>query len=105
MPVPGKGLLEDPSSNSARRRRAGDCVKGLGLDRYLAVVDGVDDVVSRTWSAWPDRLAVIGRDGVVVYYGEAGPRGFDPDGAERALKAELTKPIPVKPASRPSTRP
>lgn len=100
MTVPGKGLIDEPQSDVARQSRAGECVKGLGLDRYLAVVDGLDDAVSRTWEAWPDRLAVIGRDGTVVFHGEPGPRGFSPDQAEKALKDELAKPVPVRPASR-----
>jgi hypothetical protein len=50
------------------------------------LVDGMDDVVSEAFAAWPERIYVIRADGVVGYRGGPGPWGFDPDEATAALE-------------------
>ena len=49
------------------------------------VVDTIDDRVGHAYSAMPDRLYVIDRDGRVAYQGGRGPFGFKPAEMEQAL--------------------
>ena len=53
-------------------------------------MDDPDNRVERAYTAWPDRLYVIDRDGRVAYKSAAGPFGFKPAAVEEALK-RLTK--------------
>tara|TARA_B100000809_G_scaffold2508_1_gene2860 strand:+ start:666 stop:1019 length:354 start_codon:yes stop_codon:yes gene_type:complete len=43
-----------------------------------ALVDGMDDAVAREYSAWPDRIYLIDKDGRVAIKADRGPRGFPP---------------------------
>jgi hypothetical protein len=51
------------------------CVVKLGI-RMPAVVDNFDNATERQYSAWPDRIYLIDRDGRIVYKTAAGPFGF-----------------------------
>ena len=48
----------------------------------------MENSVNKAYSAQPDRLYLVGKDGTIAYAGEKGPRGFDPDGWEEAIVAE-----------------
>jgi hypothetical protein len=61
------------------------CIEGLGLT-LPTLVDSMDDATSRAYGAWPDRFYVVGLDGRIAYAGEPGPRGFDVDAVQTALK-------------------
>ena len=50
----------------------GLCVTKLGIE-VPALVDAIDDRVERPYTAWPDRLYVIDRNGFVAYKSAAGP--------------------------------
>jgi hypothetical protein len=76
------------------------CIDDLRIP-IPAVVDEIDDRVNKAYAAHPDRLYLIGRDGRTAYAGERGPRGFDPDSWESAIKEELAGP-PQRPAGGPS---
>jgi hypothetical protein len=39
----------------------------------------MDNRTERAYTAWPDRIYVVDRDGNVAYKSEAGPFGFKPD--------------------------
>lgn len=81
-----KGLYyEQPTSHAARIAAACRCVEELHLD-MPTVVDGLDDRVSKTYGAWPDRLYVIGPDGRIAYQGGVGPFGFKPDEVREFLR-------------------
>jgi hypothetical protein len=67
---------------------AGACVRKLGIE-IPALVDGFDDSVERAYTAWPDRLYVLDREGRVAWKSAPGPFGFDPSAAEAALKPLL----------------
>ena len=62
--------------------RAG--VERLGLTMPV-LVDAMDDRVSDTFAAWPERIYVIDADGRIVHAGGPGPFDFDPDAASAAL--------------------
>ena len=42
------------------------------------LVDGMDDAVNQAYSAWPDRIYLVDRNGRIVIKGARGPRGFTP---------------------------
>ena len=53
------------------------------------LADSIDNGVEESYIARPMRLHLIGRDGRIVYTGERGPFGFNPDSWEAAIKAEV----------------
>jgi hypothetical protein len=60
----------------ARRVELGQmCVVKLGI-KFPAVVDSFDNATERAYTAWPDRLYLVGRDGRVAYKSAPGPFGF-----------------------------
>jgi type I thyroxine 5'-deiodinase len=82
-------VFRDPQSDAERTTRAQSCVRNLGI-KFPALVDGIDNVVERVYTGWPDRLYLVGPDGRIVYKSAPGPFGFHP--AE--LEAELRKILP-----------
>jgi type I thyroxine 5'-deiodinase len=66
----------------------GTCVTKLGIE-LPAVVDGPDNGVERAYTAWPDRLYVVDREGLIAYKSDAGPFGFKPLQVEATLKKLL----------------
>lgn len=68
------------------RRKAAEMLSRDLKIKIPIVVDGMDNVISKAYNAWPDRIFVVGKDGKVVYRGAPGPRGFDPVAAAEALE-------------------
>tara|TARA_R110002072_G_C7876900_1_gene527687 strand:- start:244 stop:570 length:327 start_codon:yes stop_codon:yes gene_type:complete len=64
---------------------ASTCRADLGL-KLPVLVDNMKNSTERAYSAWPDRLFLIGTDRKVVYRGGQGPRGFKPSELEAAMK-------------------
>jgi len=56
--------------------------------------------VNKAYSAHPDRLYLVGKDGKIAYAGAPGPQGFNPDQLEEAIRAELSR-IATGPAESP----
>lgn len=65
------------------------CAAKLGLD-VPTLVDGMDDAAAEAFSAWPERIYIVGTDGLIAYRGGPGPYEFNPDEASEAL-ARLLK--------------
>lgn len=93
LPKGGDGdpIVLDPRSLDERRAVAEVCMAALELEDLPTVIDDLDDTVSRTYDAWPDRLFLVGGDGRVTYHGPPGPTGFDPDALEQAILQELQR--------------
>jgi len=85
----GMPIVEDPVSLREREEVARVCMTKLALEPMPALVDGLDDAVSRAYAAHPDRLYLVGRDGNIAYRGGEGPFGFKPDELEEAIRKEL----------------
>ena len=51
------------------------------------VIDGIDNAAEAAFSAWPERLYVIGADGRVAFKGDLGPDGYKPELVEAHLRA------------------
>ena len=85
----GAPIVEDPVTLAERMAVAGVCMTRLALEPIPALVDGMDDAVSKAYDAHPDRMYLVGRDGTIVYQGGPGPMGFEPDELETAIRKEL----------------
>jgi iodothyronine deiodinase-like protein len=83
-------LVATTKTADERYKVAGLCVTKLGIE-LPALVDEPDDRVERAYTAWPDRLYVIDRNGHIAYKSAAGPFGFKPADVEAALKRILQK--------------
>jgi hypothetical protein len=80
--------VEDPRDWDQRSGVAGTCTEKLNLT-MPTVVDGIDDAVNMRYSAWPERLLVLDRRGIIRHRSGIGPWGFKPAKAEEALKELL----------------
>jgi hypothetical protein len=81
-------LLASPKTDAERRSTAEICVVRLAIE-IPAAVDGVDNRVERAYAGWPDRLYVIGTDGVIRYKSAPGPFGFSTSELEQAIVRTL----------------
>ena len=52
-------------------------------------VDEMDDAVMKAYSAWPDRLYLVGLDGRVAHAGGRGPFDFKPAELQESIEALL----------------
>lgn len=73
-----------PTNIDQRVAIANDFVKRFEYALPL-VVDPMDNPAEEAYAGWPERLYVIGEDGLVAYKGDVGPMGFDPDELEAWL--------------------
>jgi hypothetical protein len=80
--------FKQPRSIAERTEVAGRCSSALKITMPL-LVDKLDNGVSEAYSAFPDRLYVIDRDGRVAYKAGRGPFGFEPRDMETELVLAL----------------
>ena len=80
--------LVDPATLEERAAAAQACALRLRT-RIPMLLDDVDDAVASAYGGWPDRLYLIGRDGLVAFGGDVGPFGFKPEELATAIEAEL----------------
>lgn len=77
-------LFANPKTDGEREGVASACVRKLGIEAP-ALLDGIGNGVEAAYTAWPDRLYVIDRQGRVIYKSKPGPFGFRPQEAEQVL--------------------
>jgi Iodothyronine deiodinase len=80
-------LFRSPRTDGERTETASACVRNLGI-RIPALLDGIDNRTERAYTAWPDRLYLIGRNARVVFKTEPGPYGFSSHALEEVLRTE-----------------
>ena len=82
--------LYDPKTLEERRAAAGDCEESLkfGIKTY---VDEMNDSVNKAYAAWPTRLYLINKEGMVIYAGGLGPFGFKPGALKQAIAEYITE--------------
>ena len=86
MGTPERQLfIEDPITFEERLDLAQRCEAAMQLG-YPMLVDELDDAVNTAYAAWPERLYVVDLDGTLVYRGERGPGGFEPDAVGEVLE-------------------
>jgi hypothetical protein len=81
-------VYNQPKTREERVGIAAACAIDLEL-RLPLLLDAMSNEVDSAYAALPERLYVIDAEGRIVYRGEPGPWGFDPDGWEQAIRAQL----------------
>jgi type I thyroxine 5'-deiodinase len=81
-------VLASPKSFDERVDLGQICVAKLGI-KIPAVIDTFNNATDLAYTAWPDRLYVIDRDGRVAYKSAPGPFGFHPQGVADTLRKLL----------------
>ncbi|MFT5440891.1 MAG: hypothetical protein ACI9MJ_002765 [Alphaproteobacteria bacterium] len=82
-------VIFDAPTNADERAEIGNACQ-IGLDlKYPMLIDTIDDEVEKKYVASPIRLYVIDAEGIITFVCAEGPRGFDPDGWEAAIKEQL----------------
>jgi Iodothyronine deiodinase len=77
-----------PKTLDQRAEVAHVCLNRLAV-KLPAVLDNLQNTTEIAYTAWPDRLYVIGRDGRITFKTKPGPFGFKPAGVEETLKKLL----------------
>ena len=85
-----KILLPDASDVVEKEGHASMCVRRLDI-KFTTLIDEMDNKVELEYSAWPDRLYLIGKDGRVAWKGRPGSVGFVPAELAVAIEAELER--------------
>jgi type I thyroxine 5'-deiodinase len=81
-------VFDQPKTADARKEAAKLLVDKLQY-RMPVGLDAIDDRVGKAFSAWPERIYVVGAGGRILYKGGMGPFGFHPEEAEKQLAAHL----------------
>jgi hypothetical protein len=76
--------IAQPKLMVERTRVAERCCAALEISMPL-LVDSIENEVGEAYSAFPDRLYIIDRQGRLAFKSGRGPFGFDPREMERAL--------------------
>ena len=84
-----KVLFEQPKTIQARANVAKAMCTELKVT-IPCLIDGLDNKVGVAYSAWPDRMYVVGVDGKIVFMSRPGPFGFRPGEVQAALDEYLT---------------
>jgi type I thyroxine 5'-deiodinase len=77
--------VASPTTLAERCAVEGACATKLAL-RIPAVIDDLENSTEEAYTAWPDRLYVIDREGRVAYKSKPGPFGFKPAEVEQTLQ-------------------
>jgi type I thyroxine 5'-deiodinase len=81
-------VIKQHTTLEERRAAARRCAHELSLTIPM-LIDGMDDAACRAFSAWPERIYIVGADGRIVYRGGHGPYDFHPEEAHAVLEAML----------------
>jgi len=80
--------MESAKSDEQKEGYASSCVRNLGI-KFTTLTDGLDYKVETDYTAWPDRLYLVSKDGRIAYKSGPGPGGFHSEELEAAIRAEL----------------
>ena len=85
--------LGSPNTNIEERAEVAQvCMLRMNLEMPM-VLDDMNDAAEKAYVAYPDRLYLVGSDGLVAYRSEVGPDGFILDDWENAIKSLLAEKI------------
>ena len=79
-------VFRNPTTIEQREKVASSCVRRLHI-AIPALIDSIGNRVEQEYTAWPDRLYLIGTDGRIRFKSEPGPYGFDVKKLTAALRA------------------
>ena len=88
----GSPIVEEPTTLEERRAIARRCDIAIGLAPMTILIDDMKNTAGTAYAGHPDRLYLVDQAGRVSYAGDRGPRGFDPDEFEDAIREELKLP-------------
>lgn len=91
--------VEQPVTTGERREVAMKFLDEMGLE-IPALLDNIDNKVSKDYVSLPDRIYLVGKSGKIAYAGEKGPLGFKPDELADAIEDELSGKSNAKARSR-----
>ncbi len=77
-------MFAQPTSADEREHVAEACALHLDL-KIPTLIDDMDNSTDLAYSALPDRLYLVGKDGRIAYKSARGPMGFRPDQFEEAI--------------------
>ena len=80
-----KVVFASPRNEDERASVAGTCVRKLGIE-VPALLDEFGNSTESAYTAWPDRLYLIDRNGRVAYKSKPGPFGFKSDELRAAIQ-------------------
>ena len=83
--VKDRVLFASAQTDDERTSTALACVRKLGI-RIPAVLDPIDNRTERAYTAWPDRIFLIDRNGRVAFKSAPGPYGFSTRDLARSLE-------------------
>jgi len=89
-----KFVFNQPQSIEERRTLAKLLPERLQY-RLRVALDPIQGPAEKAYSAWPERIYVIGKGGRIEYKAEPGPFGFKPDEAEASLKQVVGATLPA----------
>lgn len=81
-------VYTQPKTEDQRVEIAAACMLGLDLELPM-LLDAMTNEVDTVYAALPERLYVIDAEGKIAYRGDPGPWGFDADGWEEAIQAQV----------------
>ena len=81
-------VYTQPRTEDQRVEIAAACMLDLELELPM-LLDAMTNEVDTAYAALPERLYVIDAEGKIAYRGDPGPWGFDADGWEEAIQAQL----------------
>ena len=84
-------LFKDHKDSEGREQTASACQSGLKLSIPI-LIDTMDNATDRLFGAWPERIYVLSREGIVAYQGGKGPYGFDPEALHCFLRDSVDRP-------------
>ena len=77
-------VFEQPTTDGEREHVAAACAVRLDL-KIPTLIDDMGNSTDIAYSALPDRLYLVGKDGRIAYKSARGPMGFRPDRFEAAI--------------------
>jgi len=83
-------VFAQPTTDDERVEAASACMLGLNF-RMPMVLDALSNEVDEAYSALPERLYVIDRDGTIAWRCGPGPFGFDVEGWQRAIEEQSAR--------------
>jgi iodothyronine deiodinase-like protein len=81
-------VIKQHTTIGERRAAAHRCARELAITIPM-LIDGMDDAACKAFSAWPERIYIIDREGTIAYQGGHGPYDFHPEEARAALESML----------------
>ncbi len=84
-------VFDQPTTLSQRREIAENCSATLRLT-MPCIVDDLQNSVDEAYAAWPERLFIVDKQGLIAYASGQGPFGFEPKHIKKWLRRNVGRP-------------